>query len=129
MKSVATRWSFPVTLFGHGAGWSGRFFGWDEYYTAVGAMSAGKFDLSERPCVFRRKLLAPAVMRVSYYRAPAFGEMGARYVWEANEDGSEGTATACGSTTYSTCPRFPRRVGGNISTRATKNFSKKPPTP
>lgn len=91
MKSVATRWSFPVTLFGHGAGWSGRFFGWDEYYTAVGAMSAGKFDLSERPCVFRRKLLAPAVMRVSYYRAPAFGEMGARYVWETNEDGSEGT--------------------------------------
>lgn len=91
MKSVATRWSFPVSLFGHGAGWSGRFFGWDEYYTSVGAMSAGKFDLSARPCVFRRKLLAPAVMRVSYYRAPTFGKIGARYVWETNEDGSEGT--------------------------------------
>ena len=65
MKTVATRWSFPVTIFGHGAGWSGRYFGWDEFYTSVGAMSAGKFDLSERPCVFRRKLLAPAIMRVS----------------------------------------------------------------
>ena len=91
MKTVATRWSFPVTIFGHGAGWSGRYFGWDEFYTSVGAMSAGKFDLSERPCVFRRKLLAPAIMRVSYYRAPTFNKIGARYVWETNEDGSEGT--------------------------------------
>lgn len=129
MKSVATRWSFPVTLFGHGAGWSGRFFGWDEYYTAVGAMSAGKFDLSERPCVFRRKLLAPAVMRVSYYRAPAFGEMGARYVWETNEDGSEGTGDGLWldhvfhmSTISATGWRQYLYTGD-------KNFSKKPPTP
>ena len=30
-------------------------------------------------------------MRVSYYRAPTFNKIGARYVWETNEDGSEGT--------------------------------------
>ena len=91
MKTVATKWSFPVTMFGHGAGWSGRYFGWDEFYTSVGAMSAGKFDLSQKAPIFRRKLLAQAVMRVSYYRAPTFNKVGARYVWETNEDGTEGT--------------------------------------
>lgn len=91
MKTVATRWSFPVTIFGHGNGWSGRFFAWDEMFTSLSAMSCGKFDLTERVAVFRRKLLPIAIMRVSYYREPIYNRLGARYVWETCEDGSEGT--------------------------------------
>ena len=91
LRVFATKWSIPVGIFGRGKEWSGRYFAWDEAFTAMGAMSAGEREIGRLPTVFRRKLLIPAVMRSSYYRAPTLNAYGARYVWETMEDGTEGT--------------------------------------
>lgn len=91
LRLFATKWSIPVGIFGRGREWSGRYFAWDEAFTAFGAMAAGEREIGRLPTVFRRKLLVPAVMRNSYYRAPTMNAFGARYVWETTEDGTEGT--------------------------------------
>lgn len=91
LRVFATKWSIPVGIFGRGMEWSGRYFAWDEAFTAMGAMAAGEREIGRLPTVFRRKLLVPAVMRSSYYRAPTLNAYGARYVWETMEDGTEGT--------------------------------------
>ncbi len=91
LRVFSTKWSIPVGIFGRGREWSGRYFGWDESFSAIGAMSAGEFAIGRLPTEFRRKLLVPAVMRSSYYRAPTLNAFGARYVWETLEDGTEGT--------------------------------------
>jgi len=91
LRVFATKWSIPVGIFGRGKEWSGRYFGWDEAFTAMGAMAAGEREIGRLPTEFRRKILVPAVMRNSYYRWPTFNAYGARYVWETTEDGTEGT--------------------------------------
>ena len=91
LRVFATKWSIPVGIFGRGKEWSGRYFGWDEAFTAMGAMAAGEREIGRLPTEFRRKILVPAVMRNSYYRAPTFNAYGARFVWETTEDGTEGT--------------------------------------
>ncbi len=91
LRVFATKWSIPVGIFGRGREWSGRYFAWDEAFTAMGAMAAGEREIGRLPTLFRRKLLLIAVMRNSYYRAPTLNAYGARYVWETTEDGTEGT--------------------------------------
>lgn len=91
LRVFATKWSIPVGIFGRGKEWSGRYFGWDESFTAMGAMAVGERAIGRLPTEFRYKLLVPAVMRNSYYRAPTLNDRGARYVWETMEDGTEGT--------------------------------------
>lgn len=96
LNSMYTKWSIPVSLFGHGAGWSGRFFGWDEMFCVFGAASSGKFDLSVRTANFRKNTLSKAMSRVSHYSRYAEKKYGARYPWESLEDAAEGAPNPYG---------------------------------
>ena len=81
---------------GHGAAWSGRFFGFDEMFAQSGAVSAGKFDISVRTPNFRKDLLPVAMRRVQHYSDNSIKKFGARYAWESLEDGSEGAPNPAG---------------------------------
>lgn len=96
LRTNCTKWSLPVTLFGHGAGWSGRFFGFDEMFAHSGAVSSGKFDVSVRTPNFRRALLPVAMQRTAHYDDNSFKKFGARYSWETLEDGAEGAPNPYG---------------------------------
>lgn len=96
LRTMCTKWSFPVALFGHGAGWSGRFFGFDEMFAQSGAVSSGKFDLSVRTPNFRKAILPTAMRRVQHYSDNAQKKFGARYAWETLEDGAEGAPNPAG---------------------------------
>ncbi len=96
LRTMCTKWSFPVALFGHGAGWSGRFFGFDEMFAQSGAVSSGKFDLSVRTPNFRKAILPIAMRRVQHYSDNAEKKFGARYAWETLEDGAEGAPNPAG---------------------------------
>ena len=96
LRTVCTKWSFPVGLMGHGAAWSGRFFGFDEMFAQSGAVSAGKFDISVRTPNFRKDLLPVAMRRVQHYSDNSVKKFGARYAWESLEDGSEGAPNPAG---------------------------------
>ncbi len=96
LKSMSTKWSIPVSLFGHGVGWSGRFFGWDEMFCVFGAASSGKFDISVRTANFRKNTLKNAMNRVGHYSKYEEKKFGARYPWESLEDAAEGAPNPYG---------------------------------
>ncbi len=96
LNSMYTKWSIPVSLFGHGVGWSGRFFGWDEMFCVFGAASSGKFGLSARTANFRKNTLSKAMSRVSHYSRIEEKKYGARYPWESLEDAAEGAPNPYG---------------------------------
>ncbi len=95
MNSMYTQWSIPVSLFGHGVGWSGRFFGWDEMFCVHGVASSGKFELSKRTTQFRKNYLHKAMYRVSHGNVVE-RKFGARYPWESLEDAAEGAPNPYG---------------------------------
>lgn len=129
LRTVCTKWSFPVGLMGHGAAWSGRFFGFDEMFAQSGAVSAGKFDISVRTPNFRKDLLPVAMRRVQHYSdnsiknsEPAMRgsrSKTARKVRQIPRDS--------GLTTSSTWQISPTAAGNTTFTRAIKNSSKKRP--
>ncbi len=96
MNSMYTKWSIPVSLFGHSVGWSGRFFGWDEMFCAHGVASSGKFELSKRTAKFRKDTLRSAMNRVAHYGKIEDKKYGARYPWESLEDAAEGAPNPYG---------------------------------
>ena len=90
LRANATQWSFPVAVFNtHRAG---RYFGWDETFCLLGLASSNHLAISRRAPDFRFAGLKKALDRTSHYfkRTPSYG---ARYPWEAIEDGTEGLAT------------------------------------
>lgn len=78
LLSNATKWSFPVGI----GPWHGRYFAFDELYCYLAIASCNLLDLSRRVPEFRRKHLDKAVSRTR--------KTGARYPWEAMENGLEG---------------------------------------
>ncbi len=76
---------FPVGIFD--THWSGRYFGWDEMFCYQALVSSNRAELSRRCPEFRCAGLPRAIQRASHYNQP--GRYGARYPWEALEDGSE----------------------------------------
>ncbi|MFA6561328.1 MAG: glycosyl hydrolase family 65 protein [Verrucomicrobiia bacterium] len=85
LRANATKWSFPVGIFN--THWAGRFFGWDEMFCYQALVSSNHRDISRRCPEFRFAGLQKALDRASHYGKP--GTYGARYPWEAMEDGSE----------------------------------------
>jgi len=85
LRANTTRWSFPVGIFD--THWSGRYFGWDEMFCYQALVSSNRAELSRRCPEFRCAGLPRAIQRASHYNQP--GRYGARYPWEALEDGSE----------------------------------------
>ena len=86
LRVNATRWSFPVGI--APALWNGRYFGWDEMFCHQGLITSNHLTIARRCPEFRKAILPVATSRVAHYGKP--GRYGARYVWEALEDGSEG---------------------------------------
>ncbi len=85
LRANATKWSFPVGIFN--THWAGRFFGWDEMFCYQALVSSNHRDISLRCPEFRAAGLKKALYRASHYGKP--GTYGARYPWEALEDGAE----------------------------------------
>ncbi|MCX6900216.1 MAG: hypothetical protein NT105_16150 [Verrucomicrobia bacterium] len=85
LRANATKWSFPVGIFN--THWAGRFFGWDELFCYQALVSSNHRDIARRCPEFRFAGLQKALDRASHYGKP--GTYGARYPWEAMEDGSE----------------------------------------
>ena len=85
LRANATQWSFPVGIFN--THWAGRFFGWDEMFCYQALISSNHRDIARRCPEFRFAGLQKAMQRASHYGKP--GTYGARYPWEAMEDGSE----------------------------------------
>lgn len=86
LRCNATRWSFPVGIFN--THWAGRYFGWDEVFCFLGLASSNHLSISRRAPEFRYAGLRKALDRTSRYfnNTESFG---ARYPWEALEDGAE----------------------------------------
>lgn len=87
LRSNATQWSFPVGIFP--THWDGKYFAWDEMFCFQALASSNHLALSRRVPDFRYTGLAVANKRVSHYENS--GKFGARFPWEALEDGSEST--------------------------------------
>lgn len=85
LRANTTRWSFPVGIFE--THWSGRYFGWDEMFCYQALVSSNQPELARRCPEFRCAGLPRAIQRASHYHQP--GRYGARYPWEAVEDGSD----------------------------------------
>jgi hypothetical protein len=85
LRANATKWSFPVGIFP--THWAGRFFGWDEMFCYQALISSNHRDIARRCPEFRFAGLPKALQRASHYGSP--GMYGARFPWEALEDGSE----------------------------------------
>ncbi|MBI5686026.1 MAG: hypothetical protein HZC54_13220 [Verrucomicrobia bacterium] len=86
LRANATRWSFPVGIFP--THWAGKFFGWDEMFCYQALISSNHRDIARRCPEFRFAGLQKAIYRASHYGKP--GTYGARFPWEALEDGTEG---------------------------------------
>lgn len=87
LRCVTTRWSLPVGIFP--SHWQGRYFASDETYAHDGLLAAGHFAAARRVTDYRAATLPTAVQRmrhVSGYGMDA-GRTGARWFWEATEDG------------------------------------------
>lgn len=87
LRANATKWSFPVGNLPRL--WSGRYFGWDEMFIHQGLLTGNHLTIARRCPEFRRAILDVATYRVAHYGKK--GKYGAKYVWEALEDGSDGT--------------------------------------
>ena len=86
----ATKWSFPVANFN--THWAGRYFGWDEVFCHLGLASSNHLSIGAREPDFRFDGLKKALLRTSHYFKSEVS-YGARYPWEALEDGTEGLST------------------------------------
>jgi len=86
LRANATKWSFPVGIFP--THWAGKFFGWDEMFCYQALISSNHRDIARRCPEFRFAILPKALQRARHYSQP--GIYGARYPWEALEDGTEG---------------------------------------
>lgn len=86
LRANATKWSFPVGIFP--THWAGKFFGWDEMFCYQALISSNHRDVARRCPEFRFATLQKALDRAGHYGKP--GTFGARYPWEALEDGTEG---------------------------------------
>ena len=86
LRANATRWSFPVAIFP--THWAGKYFGWDEMFCHQALISSNHPDIARRCPEFRFAGLKDALYRAAHYGKP--GKFGARYPWEAIEDGTEG---------------------------------------
>ncbi len=87
LRANATRWSFPVGIFP--THWAGKYFGWDEMFCYQALISSNHPGIARRCPEFRFAGLPKAIARAGHYRKP--GIYGARFPWEALEDGTEGT--------------------------------------
>jgi len=85
LRANATKWSFPVGIFP--THWAGRFFGWDEMFCYQALVSSNHAAIARRCPEFRLAGLKIALYRNAHYGKP--GIFGARYPWEAMEDGNE----------------------------------------
>ena len=86
LRANATKWSFPVGIFD--THWAGRYFGWDEMFCYQALASSNHLDIARRCPQFRFAGLPRALARNRHYGKP--GTYGARYPWEAMENGYEG---------------------------------------
>lgn len=86
LRINTTKWSIPVGLFN--SHWAGRYFAWDETFGFLGLASSNHLAISQRVPDFRFATLPVALQRTRHYHSPE--SYGARYVWEALEDGGEG---------------------------------------
>jgi hypothetical protein len=86
LRANATKWSFPVGIFP--THWAGKFFGWDEMFCYQALVSSNHRNIARRCPEFRFATLQKALDRASHYGKP--GTYGARFPWEALEDGTEG---------------------------------------
>lgn len=129
LNSMYTKWSIPVSLFGHGVGWSGRFFGWDEMFCVFGAASSGKFGLSARTANFRKNTLSKAMSRVSHYSRIEEKNMARGILGNLSKmlRKAPPIPTAFGLTMYSICRTLQQARGFITCLRATKSFCQKPP--
>ncbi|MDD4869118.1 MAG: hypothetical protein PHR77_01060, partial [Kiritimatiellae bacterium] len=87
LRANATKWSFPVGIFN--THWAGKFFGWDEMFCYQALVSSNHRDVARRCPEFRLAILKKALYRAAHYGKN--GIFGARFPWEALEDGAEGT--------------------------------------
>ena len=84
LKCYTTKWSIPVGL--NNVSWEGKFFAFDEYYSALALMGANQLELARRVPDFRREVcLDKAIFRASVHFEP---EM-ALFCWETGEYGTE----------------------------------------
>ncbi len=84
LRSYTTRWSIPVGLYP--TCWSGKFFAFDEYYSAKGLMEANRLELAKRVPDFRLNVcLNEAIRRATNGREPKE----AFFCWQTSEYGHE----------------------------------------
>lgn len=86
LRINATKWSFPVGI--SPRLWNARFFGWDEMFCHQGLLTCNHIAIARRCPDFRKSILNKAKFRVAHYGRDE--KYGARFVWEALEDGVEG---------------------------------------
>ncbi len=87
LRISSTKWSIPTGIYP--PHWTGRYFGFDEYFSVCGLLAAGHFKTARKVVHFRRSHLKAACSRAhSYFNTVA---QAARYTWEALEEpGFEG---------------------------------------
>ncbi len=84
LRSYTTRWSIPVGLYP--VCWSGKFFAFDEYYSAQALMEANRMELAKRVPDFRLNVCYnEAVRRATNGRDPKE----ALFHWQTSEYGHE----------------------------------------
>lgn len=86
LKCHTTKWSIAVGI--DDSAWDSKFFAFDEYYSFLGLLEAGKYDIAKRVPKFRLDGLKKAIDRATdYSKNPEMVQ--AMYVWEAGEHGEE----------------------------------------
>lgn len=83
LRTISTKWSIPIGLFE--THWHGKFFAFDEHFSASALMGSGHLKQARKIPEFRHTCLPRALRRAS---DPQNGA--ARFQWETLEDGSEG---------------------------------------
>ena len=86
LRSIKTKWSYPISLFTHGQHWNGAYFTWDEVFITAGLCAFGDFVHSRVAPDYRRKIYPTAKYRV-YHKS---GDFGIFYELSTREDGSAG---------------------------------------
>lgn len=88
LKCLETPWGIPVGIFD--THWSGRFFGFDEYFAIDALVSAGFADNARNASLFRAKYLQKAISETCSSREVKAGKCMANFPWQTIENGSEG---------------------------------------
>lgn len=85
LRCYTTRWSIPVGV--NDCSWDGKFFAFDEYYSFLGLLTAGRTELAKRVPAFRARVcLEKAIERASKHTDNVEQ---ARFCWETSEYGEE----------------------------------------